>query len=57
MIKLKLFVIIFSSDSINFLKNETNYNPFDTSIKIEDNLVVNYVSVNDHNDLMVSYVG
>lgn len=38
--------------------NSSSEYPFDRSnVKIKDDFYMNFISVNDHNDYMVSYVG
>lgn len=42
----------------NYLLNRNDsVFPFEDNVQIKDSLVTNFISVNDHNDLMVSYVG
>ncbi|CAF0962504.1 unnamed protein product [Brachionus calyciflorus] len=38
-------------------KNDTEFPFGEQNIKLNDDFILNYISVNDHNDLMVSYVG
>jgi gamma-glutamyltranspeptidase len=56
----KFLSILIFSFSLDYLKtmNATTSYPFDKpNVKLADNMAVNFVSVNDHNDYMVSYVG